>query len=130
MAEWVEYMTVARRPRWPRSARANGHKAPWKVPYFGVGNEMWGCGGNMRPDTMPPTRPARYATFIKPRAAGTKIMKIASAGDDVDDYTEVGPKAVDPRGVGRDIDGLSLHYYTVPAAGRRARRQRNFDEAD
>jgi alpha-N-arabinofuranosidase len=27
--------------------RANGRAEPWKVRYFGVGNESWGCGGEM-----------------------------------------------------------------------------------
>ena len=50
MVEWVEYLnspgdsTVVRR-RW-----ANGREAPWGVKYWGVGNENWGCGGNMRPE--------------------------------------------------------------------------------
>ena len=36
--------------RWPELRRKNGHEAPWKVAYFAIGNEPWGCGGNMRPE--------------------------------------------------------------------------------
>jgi len=107
MAEWIEYMTSPAGSLAEERAE-NGHPEPWAVPYFGVGNELWGCGGNMRPEYAADlTR--RYATFIKaPR--GTEIIKIA-AGANVDDYkwTEVLI-----REASRQIDALSLHYYTVP----------------
>jgi alpha-N-arabinofuranosidase len=110
MAEWVEYMTS------PAGSLAdertkNGHKAPWAVPYFGIGNELWGCGGNMRAEfAADETR--RYATFIK-APAGTKILKIA-AGANVDDYnwTETMMREAAPQ-----LDALSLHYYTLPQGG-------------
>ncbi|WP_225206477.1 alpha-N-arabinofuranosidase [Novosphingobium huizhouense] len=110
MAEWVEYMTA------PAGSLAdlrgkNGHKQPWAVPYFGVGNELWGCGGNMRPEyAADVTR--RYATFIK-APAGTRIMKIA-AGANVDDYAWTETMM---RVAGDMLDGVSLHYYVHPAGG-------------
>ncbi|MGV2496586.1 alpha-N-arabinofuranosidase [Pelagerythrobacter aerophilus] len=110
MAEWVEYMTAPAGSLADERA-ANGHPEPWKVDYFGVGNELWGCGGNMRPEyAADVTR--RYATFIK-APAGTKIMKIA-AGANVADYnwTETMMKVA-----GNMLDGLSLHYYVHPAGG-------------
>jgi alpha-N-arabinofuranosidase len=77
MAEWVEYMTAPAGSLAQERAR-NGRKEPWKVSFFGVGNELWGCGGNMRPEYAADlTR--RYATFIK-APAGTRIVKIAAAG--------------------------------------------------
>jgi alpha-N-arabinofuranosidase len=107
MAEWVEYMTAPAGSLADERAR-NGHKEPWTVPYFGVGNELWGCGGNMRPEYAADlTR--RYATFVKV-PAGSKILKIAS-GANVDDYawTENMMKIA-----GGQVDALSLHYYTIP----------------
>ncbi len=107
MAEWVEYMTSPSGTLADERAK-NGHKAPWAVPYFGVGNELWGCGGNMRPEYAADlTR--RYATFIK-APKDTRVMKIAS-GANVDDYhwTETMAREL----VGK-VDALSLHYYTVP----------------
>ena len=85
MAEWVEYMTAPAGTLAEERAK-NGHKEPYAVPYFGIGNELWGCGGNMRAEyAADVTR--RYATFIKaPR--GTKILKIA-AGANVDDAVAV-----------------------------------------
>ncbi|RVU05891.1 alpha-N-arabinofuranosidase [Novosphingobium umbonatum] len=110
MAEWVEYMTAPAGSLAEERA-ANGHKAPWAVPYFGVGNELWGCGGNMRPEfAADETR--RYATFVK-APSGTRIIKIAS-GANVDDYgwTEAMMKIA-----ANQVDGLSLHYYTMPGGG-------------
>ena len=50
MGEWVEYMTSDLATTAANERRANGRLKPWKVKYFGVGNESWGCGGNMRPE--------------------------------------------------------------------------------
>ena len=107
MAEWVEYMTAPAGSLADERA-ANGHKAPWALPYFGIGNELWGCGGNMRPEyAADETR--RYATFVK-APAGTRILKIAS-GANVDDYRWTEVMIREAKG---QVDGLSLHYYTVP----------------
>lgn len=107
MAEWVEYMTAPAGTLADERA-ANGRKAPWKIPYFGVGNELWGCGGNMRAEYAADlTR--RYATFIK-APADTKILKVAS-GANVDDYKWTETMVREAKG---QVDGLSLHYYTVP----------------
>ena len=122
MAEWVEYMTAPAGSLAEERAR-NGHRAPWAVPYFGVGNELWGCGGNMRAEYAADlTR--RYATFIK-APAGTRIMKIA-AGANVDDYNWTDTLA---RMAAGQIDGMSLHYYTVPGGWPPRASATQFDEA-
>lgn len=110
MAEWVEYMTSPAGSLAEERGR-NGHAKPWNVAYFGIGNELWGCGGNMRPEYAADlTR--RYATFVK-APAGMKIMKVA-AGANVDDYnwTETIMREAAPL-----LDGVSLHYYTLPGGG-------------
>src|SRR5436190_2726758 len=50
MMEWIEYMTSDSDSTLARLRRQNGRDKPWKVPYFAVGNESWGCGGEMRPE--------------------------------------------------------------------------------
>jgi alpha-N-arabinofuranosidase len=121
MAEWVEYMTAPAGTLADERAK-NGHKAPWKVPYFGVGNELWGCGGNMKPEYAADlTR--RYATFVK-APAGTKILKIAS-GANVDDYNWT---EVMMREAGDQVDGLALHYYTIPGDWNHKGSATDFDE--
>ena len=49
MAQWVEYMTFGGISPMADLRRKNGREKPWKLKYFGIGNENWGCGGNMRP---------------------------------------------------------------------------------
>jgi alpha-N-arabinofuranosidase len=87
---------------------ANGRKEPWKLTYFGVGNENWGCGGNMRPEYYADLY-RRYSTYVR-NFGDNSIFKIAG-GPNIDDYnwTEVLMKQA-----GRFMDGLSLHYYTIP----------------
>lgn len=108
MARWVEYMTSDTRSTLASERRANGRSAPWKLTYFGVGNELWGCGGNMRAEYATDLY-RRYQTFVK-SPPGQIIRKIA-AGANVDDYhwTEVFM-----REAGSLVSGLSLHYYTSP----------------
>ena len=50
MAQWLEYMTSDSKSSLAQERRRNGRDKPWKVKYFGIGNESWGCGGNMRPE--------------------------------------------------------------------------------
>jgi alpha-N-arabinofuranosidase len=122
MAEWVEYMTAPAGTLADERA-ANGHKAPWAVPYFGIGNELWGCGGNMRAEfAADETR--RYSTFIK-LPEGAHTIKVAS-GANVDDYawTEAMMKIA-----GDKVDGLSLHYYTVPGQWPPRASATEFDES-
>jgi alpha-L-arabinofuranosidase len=122
MAEWVEYITSPAGSLADERA-ANGRKTPWKLPYFGLGNELWGCGGNMRAEyAADVTR--RYSTFIKV-PAGVKIMKMASGPSDADyNWTEVMM-----RDAGRHFDGIGLHYYTLPGNWRVKGPATGFDEA-
>jgi alpha-N-arabinofuranosidase len=107
MAEWVEYMTSPAGSL-ASEREANGRKEPWRVPFFGLGNELWGCGGSMRPEyAADVTR--RYGTFVKV-PAGVRIRKMAS-GPSEDDYNWT---EVMMREAGKRIDGLGLHYYTLP----------------
>src|SRR5512146_2522969 len=49
-AAWMAYMTADARTSAGRERAANGHAAPYKVRFAGIGNESWGCGGSMSPD--------------------------------------------------------------------------------
>ena len=106
LAKWVEYMTASDGPM-ARLRRENGRKKPWHVKYLGVGNESWGCGGNMRPEYYADLY-RRYATFCR-NYGDNRLYKIASGASDYDyDWTETLMKQV-----GNRMDALSLHYYTV-----------------
>ena len=84
MAKWVEYMTAEAGSMAELRAQ-NGREKPWKVKYLGVGNETWGCGGDMTADYYADVY-KRYADYN-----WTKVMMQKAAGK---------------------MDGLSLHYYT------------------
>jgi alpha-N-arabinofuranosidase len=108
MMEWVEYVTADGDSSMARLRRQNGRDEPWKLPYFGVGNESWGCGGNMRPEYYADNF-RRYATFVK-SYAGNRIERIACGSNGTDyRWTEVLMSSAAPQ-----MNGLSLHWYTLP----------------
>lgn len=109
MSEWIEYMTFDGMSPLANERVENGQKDSWKVTYFGVGNENWGCGGNMRPEYYADEY-RRYQSYIKIYDDKKKIYKIA-CGPNGDDY-EWTDKVM--KIAGKFMDGLSLHYYTVP----------------
>src|SRR5208283_4574667 len=108
LAEWIEYMTASTNSVMSDMRRKNGRDEPWKIPFVGIGNESWGCGGEMTPEFYSDNF-RRYNTFVKDYP-GNKIYRIASGsnGDDTN-WTEVLMK-----NVGTRMNGLSLHYYTFP----------------
>lgn len=108
MQQWVEYISFDGVSPMSELRKQNGHAVPWKLKYFGIGNENWGCGGNMRPEYYADEY-KRYATYVR-NFGGNKIFKIAcGAGDFGTHWTEVLM-----REAGKNMDGLSLHYYTIP----------------
>ncbi|HEX2945296.1 MAG TPA: alpha-N-arabinofuranosidase [Clostridia bacterium] len=108
MQQWVEYITFDGVSPMSELRKQNGHAEPWKLKYFGVGNENWGCGGNMRPEYYADEY-RRYATYIR-NFGGNTIYKIAcGAGDFKTHWTEVMMSEAT-----KFMNGLSLHYYTLP----------------
>jgi alpha-N-arabinofuranosidase len=107
MAQWWEYVNFDGTSPMAGLRGKNGHAAPWGVRLWGVGNESWGCGGNMTPEYYADVY-KRFVTFL-PAYGKTRPFRIAT-GPNTDDYhwTEVVM-----RDAGRMIDGLDLHYYTV-----------------
>lgn len=108
MMEWVEYITSDADSPMANLRRQNGREKPWKLRYFGVGNESWGCGGNMRPEFYADNF-RQYNTFVK-NYSGNQIYRIA-CGANAEDYHWTEVLMTD---VGRRMQGLSLHYYTLP----------------
>ncbi|MEO7276603.1 MAG: alpha-L-arabinofuranosidase C-terminal domain-containing protein [Sphingomicrobium sp.] len=107
--DWVEYITSPGHSDLAEQRRANGRAAPWKLDYVGLGNEMWGCGGNQTAEESSAIM-RRFATYL---AIGPKL--IASGASDRDyHWTEVVMKSEGPYHAASPYAGLSLHYYTVP----------------
>jgi alpha-N-arabinofuranosidase len=117
MSEWVEYMTFDGVSPMAELRKQNGHEKPWKVDYFGVGNENWGCGGNMTPDYYGNLY-RRYQTYVRNYNGNAPIFKICCGPNAGDTYwTENVLKTCyenAPKDVHGFMNGLSMHYYVVP----------------
>ena len=119
-AEWLEYMTSAQPTTLAKERAANGHPAPFKVPYLGIGNESWDCGGNMTPDYYL-SQMKIYSRFVRnfnpAQQDKQQMLKIAVGpggdGPRWTEWTETIMKAYQNRHWSWDINGLSMHSYTV-----------------
>lgn len=124
MSEWVEYMTMEGVSPMADLRRENGHDEAWKVPFFGVGNENWGCGGNMRPEYYADLY-RQFQTYVR-QYGQDKIYKIAG-GANVDDYHWTETLMERAHWL---MDGLSLHYYVHPQGWDKKGSALDFDEAE
>ena len=108
MAEWLQYMTSDKPTSLTAERARNGRDRPWKIAYFGVGNEPWGCGGDMTPDYYAELF-RRFATFLK-APDGARPLIVAAGGHDED---TAWTKALISK-AGDKADLISFHYYTIP----------------
>ena len=122
--EWVEYLTFDGRSPMADLRRKNGRDQPWKIKYFGLGNETWGCGGSMRAEYYADVY-RRYQTYVR-NFPGNRIYKIA-CGSSSDDYHWTETLM---REAGRQMSGLSLHHYTVPGGWNNRNSATEFDAKD
>jgi alpha-N-arabinofuranosidase len=108
MADWVEYMTSPSKSTLANQRRKNGRDKPFKVAYFAIGNEAWGCGGNMTPAYYADLY-KHYNSFLKaPKEVRPKM--IASGGNENGTaWTDV--LSAQLKG---QTDAISFHYYTIP----------------
>jgi alpha-L-arabinofuranosidase len=109
MSDWVEYMTADGGSPLARLRAQNGREKPFKVAFFGIGNELWGCGGNMKPEYYANLY-SNYDAFLRAPAQSRPKM-IASGGSGFDTaWTQILSKELK----GRTI-GISVHQYTIPS---------------
>jgi len=116
-AEWMEYMTAAQPTALARERAANGRERPFNIRFLGLGNESWGCGGAMTPDHYVEEMKsyARFARNYNSAQTGEHAMRRIAVGPDGAStaYTEAVMQAWQTKVWSWDIEGLSLHYYTV-----------------
>jgi len=119
-AEWLEYLTTPLPTTLQKERAANGHPAPYKIPMLGIGNESWDCGGNMTPEyyLRQLTIYSRFVRNFNPAQEGNQqMMKIAvgPGGGEArwTEWTDTIMKAWEKRQWSWDMQGLSLHNYTV-----------------
>lgn len=109
LSDWVEYVSFGGKSPMSNLRRENGRENPWKVRFWGVGNEAWGCGGNMTPEYYANVY-RQYATFMTDWDNTSKIYRIASgASSDNYHWTEVMMRDI-PLNM---LDGVGVHHYSV-----------------
>jgi alpha-L-arabinofuranosidase len=116
MSEWIEYLTRADDSPMASLRREHGRDEPWRVPFFGIGNEPWGCGGNMRGEAYADLA-RQYSTYVRDHG-GNHVYRIAAGAHDDDvTWTRALMEALTPFGtpLARPgvFQGISLHYYTT-----------------
>ncbi len=109
MADWVQYVNFAGKSPMSDLRVKNGRKEPWKVKIWGVGNEAWGCGGNMTPEYYAGEY-RKYATFMSDWTNSGGLMRVASGANSEDyNWTETVMKNIP----GSMLGGVALHHYSV-----------------
>jgi alpha-L-arabinofuranosidase len=111
MTDWIEYMTSDDDVQMARLRKQNGREKAWTVRFLGIGNESWGCGGDMTPEY--------YSNLLKQYSnyawqyAHEKTIRVG-CGSNGEDYNWT--KVLMQNAV-RNMDALSLHYYTIAGPG-------------
>ena len=119
-AEWLEYLTTAQPTTLAIERAANGHPAPYKVAFLGIGNESWDCGGNMTPDYYL-SQLKIYSRFVRnfnpAQQDKQQMLKIAVGPGGSEsrwtEWTDAIMKAYQSHTWSWDMNGLSMHSYTV-----------------
>jgi alpha-N-arabinofuranosidase len=105
-AEWVEYVNSDTQSPMTDLRKQNGRDKPWNVKFWAVGNESWGCGGNMTPEYYTDLF-KRFSTYLR---AGN-LYRVASGGTDPDfHWTETVLQKTQK--YQHLIQGYCFHYYT------------------
>jgi alpha-L-arabinofuranosidase len=109
LSDWVTYTSQESGSPMTDLRKKNGREKPWKTQMWGVGNEAWGCGGNMKVEYYTNIY-RQYATFMADWSNSGHIFRVAS-GSNGDDYnwTEVLMRDI-PHNM---MEGIALHHYSV-----------------
>jgi alpha-N-arabinofuranosidase len=109
LMDWVQYVNFEGESEMSNLRRENGREEPWNVKFWGVGNEAWGCGGNMKPDYYA-NEYRKYATFMAGWTNEEGLYRIASGANGPDyNWTETLMKNI-PANL---VSGIALHHYSV-----------------
>lgn len=108
LADWVKYTNLSTGNPMAELRKTNGREKPWSAKIWGVGNEVWGCGGNMKPEYYANIY-RQYATFMTDWVNSDHLFRVAS-GANVADYnwTEVLMRDI-PHHM---LEGVALHHYS------------------
>ncbi|WP_207497211.1 alpha-N-arabinofuranosidase [Aridibaculum aurantiacum] len=108
LIDWVQYVNYSTESPMSNLRKQNGRDKPWNVKFWGVGNETWGCGGNMKPDYYADLY-RKYATFMTDWTNSSGIFRVASGANSADyNWTEVLMKNIPVQ----MLEGVALHHYS------------------
>jgi alpha-N-arabinofuranosidase len=125
MSKWVEYLNFDGISPMAEERRTNGREKAWGVKYWAVGNENWGCGGDMTPEFYA-DQYRRFATYCR-NYGDNRLLKVVGGASESDyNWTEVMMQKIGPR----RMWGLSLHHYTTTTWTGSKGSATKFDEAD
>ncbi len=112
MRDWIEYLTSDSESTLANQRRQNGRDKAWAVPFWGVGNENWGCGGHMTPEYYGDLY-CQFQNFIR-NYSDTPMKKIAAGyggsdteGEDMEKFMA----HITNRRFPVRTDGVSVHFY-------------------
>lgn len=109
LSDWVQYVNFPGQSPMSNWRRENGREKPWDVHFWGIGNEAWGCGGNMTPEYYA-NEYKKYVTYMTDWSNTSKLFRIASGASDADyNWTEVLMQKI-PQHM---VDGLAMHHYSI-----------------
>ena len=109
LSDWVQYVNFGGASPMAKLRRENGRENPWTVRMWGVGNEVWGCGGTMKPEYYANLY-RQYATFMADGSNNEHLFRVASGANSSDyNWTEVMMRDI-PHGM---LEGVALHHYSV-----------------
>ncbi len=109
LSDWVQYVNFNGESPMCKLRKSNGRNEPWNVKFWGVGNEAWGCGGNMTADYYA-NEYRKYATFMSGWTNTSEIFRVASGASSSDfNWTETLMKNIP----GNLLEGVALHHYSV-----------------
>ena len=115
MRDWMEYCNFPSGSTLSDERAANGSPEPFKVRYWGVGNELWGCGGHFRPEGAADEY-RRFSTFARRFGDTTPFLVGCGPSNDDANWTR---GFLD--GLGNRLpDGYSMHFYergSLPPTG-------------
>ena len=108
---WMDYcMSPKGTTTLAKEREANGHPEPFDIPFWGVGNENWGGGGNMTEEFYA-SQFKRFDMIMKTAFPGREYIICGSDGEDYA-WTDGVMREVKKAHYKPELQGYAMHYYT------------------
>jgi len=105
--DWIEYCNFPKGTTLSDERIANGAPEAFRVRYWGIGNETWGCGGRMTPEYYANVY-RQYSNYV--RAFGGTTPFLIACGPNQNDANWTRGFFTGMAG-GRGPNGFGMHYY-------------------